>query len=230
MGGGTITKYLKYTQKSLCVLLFFFAFSFLFAQTVENQTGQEIDTQITENALSSYQDETRIVFDNPEEQVLFPEKNTKSGIGSFVRMVVALLVIIGCIYLVFFLIRRGRKNTAVNDAFLKKAASLVLSPGKSIHIITLLDRAYLIGAAENAINLLGEIQDKELVDTLNLNAEQEAEHQAPDFASLLSLFTPKQRKTENADSQTFFSNDALNTLKGHKGRLGKKLFDEGENT
>ena len=50
-----------YSKKSLCAA-FFFAFSFLLAQTVENQTEQEIDTQITENALSSYQDETRYVL------------------------------------------------------------------------------------------------------------------------------------------------------------------------
>ena len=180
------------------------------------------------STLSTAQDETKLLLDMPGEREPFEPARERSGIWPFVRMILVLLVIIGCIYLVFFFIKRGRQASHPNDMFLKKVATLPLSPGRSIHIVTLLDRAYLIGSAESYISLLGEIHDKELVDTLNLNTEIELdEHRPPDFASLLALFIPK-KKNDAGKSQTFYSDDVFHTLKGHKNRLGKKLFEEGD--
>ena len=98
--------------------------------------------------------------------------------------------------------------------FLKKAASLTLSPGKTVHVVTLQDHAYIVGTADNSINLLGEIKDKELIDALNLQSEVFPGKRAPDFASLLSLFMPKPKKQEESKKpaldQEFSSNFSFN--------------------
>lgn len=219
MGGGKLnTKNLK--KKGFVLLLSLFCMSFVFAQIDEVQQNDASGSAL-------YQEESNLLLENPENQVLFPNETERGGLWPFIRMVLVLAIIIGGIYLVFFFIKKSKGGAGINDAFLQKVASLTLSPGKTIHIITLLDKAYLVGVAESSINLLAEIKDKELVDTLNLNVERETENQAPDFASLLSLFMPKQ-KTEEKTTEQFYSDNAMETLKGHKDRLGKKLFDEGD--
>lgn len=220
MGGEKLKINRSLFKGFLILVLYCFSLSSIFAQA-DTSFGQDQTPFV-----SNYQDESRVILENPEDQVFFDNQRETSGLWPFIRMILVLAVVVACIYLVFFFIKRSRNPQNVNDAFLKKAATLVLSPGKSIHIITLLDKAYLVGSAENAINLLAEIQDKELVDTLNLNAEMESEHRAPDFASLLSLFMPKQKTTEDSDTESIFSDDSINTLKNQKNRLGKKLFDK----
>lgn len=121
-------------------------------------------------------------------------------------MVLVLAVVIVCIYVVVYLLRRGIHSRTLSDVFLKKAASLTLSPGKTVHIVTLQDHAYIIGTADNSINLLGEINDKELIDALNLQSEIVPGKRAPDFASLLSLFMPKPKKTA-APKKTDFGDE-----------------------
>ena len=198
MGGEKIYNNSVLSKLIIAVLVYFLVSLTVFAQTENNQIIEE------QTSFSQYQNESNLVLENPENQFLFSTEQEKMGLWPFIRMILVLAVVIGGIYLVFFFIKKSKGGASANDAFLKKAATLVLSPGKSIYVITLLDKAYLVGAAESSINLLGEIQDKELVDTLNLNAEREPENRAPDFASLLSLFMPKQKTKQEEKNEFLF--------------------------
>lgn len=164
---------------------------------------EEISDKAEENT-SIQLDETqfRITTSEPAEQ----DSASTNSIWLFVRMVLVLALVIVCIYVVVFLFRRGLNPRTPSDLFLKKAASLTLSPGKSVHVVTLQDHAYIVGTADNSISLLGEIKDKELIDALNLQSEVYPGKRAPDFASLLSLFMPKPKKNP-APAKTDFGEE-----------------------
>jgi flagellar protein FliO/FliZ len=117
----------------------------------------------------------------------------------FVRMVLVLALVILCIYFFVRILKKAVNPGPGTDTYLKKTASLVLSPGKSVHVITLNDTGYIVGVSDNSVNLIAEIADKELIDAMNLQAERNAvTGKARDFASLLTAFLPGKKQTRTA--------------------------------
>ena len=91
------------------------------------------------------------------------EYKPASTIGVFVRMIIVLIVVVLLIYAFFWFVKRKTNNNLkTDDDYLRRVAYLNIAPGKTVEVITLIDKAYLIGVTEDNINLLGEIDDKEL--------------------------------------------------------------------
>lgn len=157
------------------------------------------------------------------------------GIGAFIRMIIVLIIVLVIIFVLFSYLKKSMGITPNNDTdpFLRKVASLSLSPGKSIHVVTILDNAYLVGVTDNAVNLIGQISDKELVEAMNVYADKHDGSRKPkNFEEVLSLFMPngfKMTQKENLknknqkgslyeDSEDFAKNmfkkqhDRLNSL------------------
>lgn len=113
-----------------------------------------------------------------------------STLWVFFRMIFVLIVVVVCIYLVMnFMRRKMGGGDPDDDMFLRKVAQVSVAPGKTVQIVTLLEKAYLIGVTDNSIGLLGEINDKELVDAMNLNADRKKNTAGPrNFGDVLSVF------------------------------------------
>ncbi|MBR4372799.1 MAG: flagellar biosynthetic protein FliO [Treponema sp.] len=110
-------------------------------------------------------------------------------VWAFVKMVIVLLVVVACIYGMFVLFKRNSISDSGSDPFLRKVSGISLSPGKSVQIVTLLDKAYLIGVTDNSITLLGEVDDKELVDSMNVYSDKNSKVSRPrTFSDVLDLF------------------------------------------
>jgi flagellar protein FliO/FliZ len=176
--------------------------------------------------------ETQTTAVNPEESiVLDPQTETvaeqqlplslsRSPAVLFIRMIVVLVLIVACIYGVMRFFRRGMKNDFTSDPYLKRTASLTLTPGKTVHVITLDDNAFLIGVTDNAINLIGKIENKELVDAMNLHADEESVQGGPrDFSRLLDIFSGKRGK--NAGTQSFSDSleETVGVIRGQRSRI-----------
>lgn len=108
----------------------------------------------------------------------------------FFKMIFVLALVVVCIYLVMsFMRKKMGGNVEDDDMFLRKVAQVSVAPGKTVQIVTLLEKAYLIGVTDSSIDLLGEIKDKELVDAMNLNADKkQSRARARSFSDVLSLF------------------------------------------
>ncbi len=113
-----------------------------------------------------------------------------STVWIFFRMIFVLIVVVACVYLVMsFMKKKLGGSVADDDTFLRKVAQVSVAPGKTVQIVTLLEHAYLIGVTDSSIDLLGEINDKELVDAMNLNADRNQNAaRARNFSDVLSLF------------------------------------------
>lgn len=134
-------------------------------------------------------------------------------------MVVSLLIVIGLVYLVVRIFRKNSGIADTDESFLRRVAFLSIGSGKSVQIVTLLENAYLIGVTDNNINLISEIKDKELVDSLNLLADKNQNTSKPkSFSEVLDVFL---KGTKNKSA---FSNDAKKAgdiLKNQRDRFNR---------
>ncbi|GMO50188.1 MAG: hypothetical protein Pg6C_13600 [Treponemataceae bacterium] len=181
--------------------------------------AQETDTAapVAESAPpQTGQADNETALPNPEENIIINQSGS-GGIGAetvagnpaplptfnIVRMIVVLALVAGCLYAVMKFFKRGMTSAFTDDPYLKKTASLTLAPGKTVHVVTLDDSAFLVGVADNSVNLIGKIENKELVDAMNLYAAEEAARQNTrrgplDFSRLLGIFTGVRKKETRA--------------------------------
>lgn len=157
------------------------------------------------------QDNTSSTVENPTKvdegsiilntsNTLSEEGATESGsstLGLFFRMILVLIIIILLIYAFVWLLRKTSNQKIKVDPYLKEVANLTLVQGKSVRVITLKDRAYIIGVTDSNINLIAEVEDKDLIDAMNLNADEKPSDKPKDFASILSFFTKSTERTED---------------------------------
>lgn len=141
-----------------------------------------------------------------------------STVGTFVRMIIVLILVIGLIYGVLLFVKKKTNVVKADDDYLRRAAWINIAPGKSVEVITLIDKAYLIGVTDENITLLGEIDDKELISAMNLNADKKNNTKKPsNFSEVLDMFLVKKGGQKNVFS------DIENQISAKKG-----IFDDGE--
>jgi flagellar protein FliO/FliZ len=192
---GNLKKYILFT--------FFVAFVnvFVFSQT---------DTSQSSSVESSVLDESQILLGetNPESQITFSDDESnleKSSVWLFVRMILVLILVIVAIYALMKFFKKKSTEVKSSDDFLRSVSSLSFGPGKSVEIVTLIDKAYVLGVTEKSINLIAEIDDKELIESLNLNHDKKSNVSKPiNFAEVLDMFVnPKnKRKASVLDDET----------------------------
>ena len=141
-----------------------------------------------------------------------------STVGTFIRMIIVLILVIGLIYGVLLFVKKKTNVVKADDDYLRRAAWINIAPGKSVEVITLIDKAYLIGVTDENITLLGEIDDKELISAMNLNADKKNNTKKPsNFSEVLDMFLVKKGGQKNVFS------DIENQISAKKG-----VFDDGE--
>ena len=186
----------KSIKSLLTVVFLLLSFSILNAQ-------QSTSTNQKDNVVS----EQSIIL-NPQTDAVYQENandeyKPASTIGVFVRMIIVLIVVVLLIYAFFWFVKRKTNNNLkTDDDYLRRVAYLNIAPGKTVEVITLIDKAYLIGVTEDNINLLGEIDDKELITAMNLNSDKKANIKKPaTFNEVLELFLQKGSKKKSVFSQ-----------------------------
>ena len=148
-------------------------------------------------------EESIVIADDAVSNAANPQNNYKgpSTLGTFVRMIVVLILVIAIIYGVFWFIKKKTNIIKTDDDYLRRAAYINIAPGKTIEVITLIDKAYLIGVTEDNITMLGEINDKELISAMNLSADKKNNTKKPaSFADVLDMFLIKKGGQKNVFS------------------------------
>jgi flagellar protein FliO/FliZ len=119
-------------------------------------------------------------------------------------MIVVLALVLAAIYGVYRLMKRVSRPKAADDSAVKVLASTSLGPGKALHVISLGSKAYLVGATDSAISLVAEVEDKDFVDSLALQAAM-APASKPgagrDFTELLSSLMSRSRVGRRAGAR-----------------------------
>jgi len=124
-----------------------------------------------------------------------PAVNTpQSGpsIWAAVRMVLILTLAAAAVYGVVFFIKRSSKQTVENDPFLKILAGIHLGSNRYVHVVAVGSKAWLLGSSDGGVNLVGEIDDKDIINAMLLEASRKSAETAagrfPDFMSIMRKF------------------------------------------
>ena len=80
-----------------------------------------------------------------------------------------------------------------------------------MQIVTLVDKGFIVGVSEDSVNLISEINDKELIDAMNLYSDKKKQTQKPrSFADVLEIFMPRKKDTNIYDDSSKKFADMLN--------------------
>lgn len=175
----------KISYALLCVLFLHFA-----AYSQENGVVSDIseNTPVT-SAVQNSLDESSISLTSQNDAL--QQTSSVSTFKLFARMILVLAAVVACIYAVLWLFKRSMRTQESDDPFLRLVSSVQLGNGKSAQIITLVDRAYIVGVSESSVNLIAEVTDKELIDAMNLYSDEHKNVKKPrSFADILDIFMP----------------------------------------
>jgi len=101
-------------------------------------------------------------------------------------MVLVLGSVVGIIYGVFFLLKRAGNGKFVQSDLIKVVGSQNLPGNRAIYLVQVGTQIFMVGAGGESITLLGEITDKETVDTMILASGASESAQARSFGDILS--------------------------------------------
>ena len=130
----------------------------------------------------------------------------------FVRMLLILAAVVGVIYLLFFLLKRGFRRQLPQNDLIRVLGSRSLSGNRALHLVAMGRSVYLVGAAENGISLIAEIKDQETLDQIRLDSSQGMPPQG--FAQFFQSLW-------KAGGKRNLSGDSLEFMKKQRQRLQK---------
>ena len=151
------------------------------------------------------------------------ELNSRSNSSLFldlVKMVFALLLVLALIY--FFLKFINKRNTLHQQRALQNLGGISVGPSKSVQIIQVGSKYYLIGVGDN-VEMLNEITDENLIEEL-VNDLEKDNIRFDNFLSNLSKISKKRKESTNSSEKNFkkMFSDELASLKENRGDLKKQ--------
>ncbi len=176
---------------AICLLI---SGTFCFADQ-NNSSETENVSSVQTQSFNVNTDPSQIMLNAQQTEISGNNAKEPSAIWLFIKMIFALAVVVGIAWLIFYLLKRTMKTGNDSDPFLRRVSQLTLSPGKSVQVITLQDSAFLIGVSDENISLLGKVDDKELVNAMNLYADKNDNVSKPrSFREILDIFMPGSSK------------------------------------
>ena len=111
----------------------------------------------------------------------------RSPIWPVVRMILVLALVAAALYGVVFFIKKAGRKPEVQDQNLKVLAGVHLGSNRYAHVISLGSKAWLVGTADGGVNLIAEIDEKEILDSMLLDASKKSviPGQTLDFKAIL---------------------------------------------
>ncbi|KNE20974.1 hypothetical protein AFK71_17475 [Virgibacillus pantothenticus] len=191
----------------------------LFLFVIEAEAApKSVNDCINDEADCESSEQTPANTDKDTSTLLNEETETKPLWVSFVKVIAVLFLILGLIYLVLLFLKR--KNALFNQVkALENLGGISVGQNKSLQIIRLGNKYYLIGVGDN-VELLQEINDASLIEDLQRAG---AGGETPAVPKFIQKLTPgaksnHQDKEEKADFKQQFMNE-LDKLKQNRSQL-----------
>jgi len=114
----------------------------------------------------------------------------------FVRMLLVLAAVVGAIYLLFWILRRGMGRKIQENDLIRVLGSRSLSGSRALHLVEVGGSVYLVGSSDGGVGLIAEITEKESLDTIRLKASEEEGRPRRNFQAILSdIIKPSRQPT-----------------------------------
>lgn len=163
-------------------------------------------------------DETSLVLADAQQDI---DVNLPSSslVPYLLRMVVVLAVILAAIYGLYVLLRRKAVQTQNEDPFIRVIGAVPLAPGRSVHVVSVGSRAWLVGSGEGTVSLLTELDDKDVIEAMVKRAEENPKQYRGDFSSILAAMVPNKTSSARPANAARQSNSISGFLARQKDRL-----------
>ncbi len=173
--------------KSLFLIaLLLFVNNFLFSQDAATESSFENDT-------------TYFAEPGETEGSAASTYKAPSTAGMIIKMIVVLALVVAALYAIMRFFKKKNNAVQSDDDFMRRVSSLNFAPGKSVEIVTLVDRCFMLGVTDSNINLIAEITDKEMISALNLNFDKKQNTKKPmNFTDVLEMFMPNASKNKKS--------------------------------
>ena len=209
-------------RKAVCLVCVFSFLQFSVSAQESAAASSENQAELVNPAQSGTSDSAQDNLPqnwNWNSQEYTQNQGTQSTFVLFMKMVLSLAVVLGLVYLAVRVLKRGAKISSSDDPFLRHVSHLPLSTNRSVDVVTIMNHAYILGVSDNAVNLIGQIEDEELVNSMNLYADKNDNIKRPrSFDDILSIFMPGgSAKNQNIYGST--ARNAAENLERQRNRL-----------
>ena len=177
----------SFMLKAFCLgLLLVFSQVSVYSQNSSDTVSQSENQSISQESAAGSSQDWNWSSSNYEQS-----QQSSSTFFLFVKMLFALALVLALAYFAVRILKRGSKLGSSDDPFLRHVSHLPLSTNRSVEVVTILNHAYILGVSDNAVNLIGQIEDEELVNSMNLYADKNDNTKRPrSFDDILSIFMP----------------------------------------
>lgn len=159
-----------------------------FAQTGDpSAAGDSASQQKAGPEEAAAVDESTLVLGEPSEETGGEASSVSAfGFWDFARMILVLACVVGVIYLIFYFLKRAGNGKYANSELIRVVGSQTLPGNRAIYLVQVGMQVFMIGAGGDSVTLLGEITDKETVDTMILAAAEEETPPGRSFGDLVA--------------------------------------------
>ncbi len=137
----------------------------------EPQTPEADAESRSEETSAQSIDESELTFDEDSGGAAegSGEGLTSFGAGDFIRMVLVLALVVLSIYVLFYFIRKASGQGVRGSRAVRLLGTTPLQGSRSVHLVEVGGRVFLLGSADQSVRLISEIDDQESVDQLLLD-------------------------------------------------------------
>lgn len=208
-------------KKLFIICMLFFVFPFVSISETEARTPSVNDCL---EAEADCEDTTPLTENEGEAEPVAELNDSGSLVFDLIKMFFALLLVLALIYIMLKLL--NKRNKMFNQIrHLENLGGISVGQNKSIQIIRIGSKFYVIGVGDN-VEMLQEITDEKVITQLLEKGEEEPFH----INSLLPSFLQKntKEKTSSPDSRNFKNlfADELENLKKNRADLINRREDK----
>lgn len=154
----------------------------------------QTSTQPSSRPEATSVDETSILLDDPQTftaQTAGENAETNQnldasfGIWDLVKMILVLAVILAAIYGILYFVKKNKRQNTEESKLMSLLASQGLPGNRWLHLVSVQKQVFLIGSADQSVNLIAEITDPEARSDLQILASEEQSNKKKTFTDLL---------------------------------------------
>jgi len=185
------------------VALPFIVFLPVFSIQAQESSGEGQSSRSLASPPSGRPSEQSLLIMGDEEQTE-PLETGGSLVSSwdFLRMLLILGAVVGVIYLIFYLLKRGLRKQLPQNDIIRLLGSRNLSGNRALHLVELGKQIFLVGAAENGISLISEIKDRETIDTIALERAETQNRGNLGFSHFFQSLLKSNKRQESSVRET----------------------------
>jgi flagellar protein FliO/FliZ len=133
----------------------------------------------------------------------------------FLRMVLILAAVVGVIYLIFWMLKRGFRRQLPQNELIRLLGTRNLTGNRALHLVEMGKQVFLVGSAEGSISLISEIRDRETLDSIALERSQMQNRTSQGFAQFFQSILKSGKQKESSVGAT------IDFMKQQRQRLEK---------